>query len=265
MKRGGPMTGDLPWGWWLRVNGGLIEDEEGRTWQSVRDAFWQGRLNFPAIHVAPEQHELLLRVLVAIDGHWLNTRERQHDLFESNMLFWRFYQCWLVSIGLLETADQFGRPLDALSAPLSADGRSVLLMLQVTRDPEWENLPMAEVIDAVAVGFLGPADEARELAMKAFERAIGVRRHVFAREEVGRSHLITCTATVAGDGVRMPVRRVVWSQSFDDAVSRDDLFAWLAVRIGRWDDWGGLAYGNGAEFLTKHLFAQYVASGRTHG
>ena len=34
----------LPWGWWLRVVGSSIEDSQGRRWNSVRQAFWEGEL-----------------------------------------------------------------------------------------------------------------------------------------------------------------------------------------------------------------------------
>lgn len=40
---------DLPWGWWLRADATGVEDEQGRRWKSVRDAFWRGRLGFPDV------------------------------------------------------------------------------------------------------------------------------------------------------------------------------------------------------------------------
>ena len=93
MVRDRHRPGDLPWGWWLRVRDGVLEDEDGRTWRSVRDAFWQGELNFPDVHFAPEQHELLLRALSALDSPCSDANESRHDLFSGDMLFWRFYQC----------------------------------------------------------------------------------------------------------------------------------------------------------------------------
>lgn len=249
---------DLPWGWWLRAHGGVLEDEEGRSWRSVREAFWRGRLDFPDIHVAAEQHELLLRVLTAIDGRWVGGTERKDDLFEGSMIAWRFYQCWLASIGLLEMSGDSPWSPNPLEAPLSADGRSVMLMLQATRDPEWEQLPMSDIIAAVAASARGPVDDTRELALKAFERGIGLRRYVFARERIARSYMVTLTGIDAGIGVRMPVRRVTWSQAFADARPRDDLFVWLAQRVDRWDDWGTIAYRRSADALTEHLFALFV-------
>lgn len=251
---------DLPWGWWLRRHGSVVEDENGRTYRTIRDAFFFRRLHFPVTHVAREQHELLLRVLTAINSRWLGPVENKHDLFEGNMLLWRFYQCWLASVGLLETSDRLGRPLDPLHAPLNAEGRSVMLMLQATRDPEWEYLPISEVIDVVRACGHSPADDEREAALRAFEQSIGRRRHVFAREKVGRSHVITLTGMPMGPGVRMPTFRVSWSMTFNDVAVRNDLFAWLTARVHRWDDWGEIAHRKGADALTQHLLGLVVAS-----
>lgn len=251
----GPSGADgvLPWGWWLRVNGHSIEDAQGRTWRSVREAFWEGQLQFPATHVIPEQLELLLRVLAAINRGWFGGDEDKHDLFGGDMLFWRYYQCWLCSVGLLDA----GSPANPLSAGLSDEGRSVLLMLQATREPEWIPLPIAAVIDAVRNADRTVADDDREQALRTFERGVTRLRHLFARESVHRSHLVTLTGldTVA----RMPLRKVVWSQSFPDACVRDDFFAWLAERVDRWEDWGGVAYSKGADALTAHFLGLFAA------
>jgi hypothetical protein len=253
-------SGKLPWGWWLRADRDALEDEHGRTWRSVRDAFFQGELGFPSVHFAPEQHELLLRTMAAIDCRWTDAGGRRHDIFEGDWMFWRFFQCWLGSIGMLDTSQTGFGQVSPLEARLSPEGRSVLLMLQATRDPAWEALPMAEVVDAVAASGRGVADDDRERALQAFERAIGVRRHVFARERVGRSHLVTLTSMRTGGGARMPTRGVTWSMTFTDAAQRDDLFAWLATSVDRWDDWGELAYGKGADALTRHFLGLVFAS-----
>ena len=217
-------------------------------------------MGFPDVHFAPEQHELLLRVLAALTRPAGGGSESRHDTFGGDMMFWRYYMCWLTSIGMLDMSIGFSGRLDPLGAGLSREGRSVLMMLQATRDPAWEGLPMADVMDAVAASVRGAADDHREHALQGFERAIGLRRHVFARERVGRSPVVTLTSMPAGGAARMPVRRVTWSMSFVDAVIRDDLFAWLATRVDRWDDWGEMAYREGAEKLTQHLFSLTVAS-----
>ncbi|WP_394653105.1 hypothetical protein [uncultured Sphingomonas sp.] len=245
--------GELPWGWWLRAGPDGFEDANGHIWQSVRDAFWEGELGFPPVHFAPEQHELMLRAMNAVQEGWFG-RENRYDLFGGDMLFWRFYLCWLASIGIIEASH--GRT--ALDAPLTPLGRSVLLMLQATCEPEFERLPMPAVIAAVTAD-KGPDADTRERALLAFERAVGFRRHVFARENVGTQYLVTLTGIKVG--ARMPTRHVAWSQAFADAKSRDDLFAWAAERVHRWDDWGELAYRKGADALTRHLLAVIVGTG----
>lgn len=243
----------LPWGWWLRVTRGVIEDGQGRHWRTVRQAFWEGHLGFPATHVVPEQVELLLRVLAAIERHWVGADETKDDLFRGDMLFWRFYQCWLSSIGLLAAGPQ----VDPLSAGLSDEGRSVLLMLQATREPEWIHLPFGSVLDAVRDAERTTADDERERTLRAFERGVTRLPHLLAREGVHGRHLVTLTGldTIA----RMPMRKVVWSLSFPDRRVRDDFFGWLAERVHRWEDWGELAYSKGADALTQHLLALFAA------
>ncbi len=245
--------GELPWGWWLRAGPHGLEDADGRKWRSVRDAFWQGELGFPPVHFAPEQHELMLRVMTAIHSGW-HGREGRHDLFDGDMQAWRFHQCWLASVGMIAVSP-FGNPLEGGLSPL---GRSVLMMLQATREPEFERLPMASVLASVTAA-KGLDAEARERALLMFEREVGFRRHIFARERVGTRHLVTLTGITVG--ARMPTRNVAWSQTFTDTVSRDDLFAWLAKRVHAWDAWGELAYGKGADALTRHLLAVIVGTG----
>ena len=180
-------VGELPWGWWLRANPRGYEDAAGRHWASVRDAFWEGELGFPPVHFAPEQHELMLRVMTAINASWFGT-ESNHDVFGGDMMFWRFYQCWLASIGMVETSE--GR--NVFDGVLSSLGKSVLMMLQATREPEFERLPMAAVVAAVSAS-KGLDAEARERALITFEQQVGFRRHLFARENLGRRYLVTLT------------------------------------------------------------------------
>lgn len=253
-------AGELPWGWWLRARGDKLEDDDGRTWRTVREAFWQGELGFSSVHFADEQHELMLRVLSAIDSRWLGLAEGRHELFDGDMLFWRFYQCWLSSIGLVGSKEPAVWSSTPLDAGLTPDGRSVLMMLRATREPEWEALPMKDVVDAVVAAGRGVDLDAREAALRTFEDDVGFRRHLFAREGVGTSHLVTLTGLATGPGARMPTRRVTWSISFKDRKTRDDLFAWFAARVDHWDEWGVLAYRKGADAFTRHLLGLIVVS-----
>jgi hypothetical protein len=248
-------TAGLPWGWWLRASGAQLEDEQGRKWNSVRDAYWRGHLGFLSDPVAEEQQELLLRALMAIDSRGASSVESKSDLFGSDFLFWRFYQSWLSSIGLLNTTEQW----QLFRSHLSPEGRSVKLMLQATRQPEWEVMPMREVVEAVIAATRGSDADKREQVLIAFEREVGFRRHTFARERVGRSYLVTLTGIATE--ARMPTRRVTWSQSFSDAPARDDLFAWLANRVDCWDAWGSLAYQKGADAFTNHLLTLVIEAG----
>lgn len=242
----------LPWGWWLRVKGDVIEDVEGREWRSVREAFWEGELGFPATRFVAEQVELLFRVLANIERHWITSDETEQDLFDGDMSSWRFYRCWLCSVGLLNVQP----PVAPLSAGLSDKGRSVLLMLQATREPEWIQLPFASVLAAVRDVDRTEADDEREQVLRAFERGITRLPHLFARESVHGQHILTLTGL--DTNARMPMRKVVWSLSFPHARVRDDFFAWLAERVHRWEDWGELAYSKGADALTQHLLGLFA-------
>lgn len=249
------MEGVQPWGWSMRVRNGVIEDADGRQWRDVRQAFREGFLRFPSADLMEEQMELLLRVLASIERHWIGPEETKHDLFDGDMLFWRFYQGWLRSIGLIE--DQ--RASDSFSPPLTELGRSVLLMLQATRQPEWIDLPFVAVLAAVRHADRTGADDDRERALRTFERAVTDLPYIFARETLHGRYVVTLTGldTVA----RMPMRKVVWSLAFSDDRARDDFFGWLADRVNRWADWGALAYSKGADALTQHLLQILVAAG----
>ncbi|NYD89176.1 hypothetical protein [Sphingomonas melonis] len=246
---------DLPWGWWLRSSRGALEDEQGRRWHTVRDAYWHGHLRFPPDNGTSEQQELLLRVLCAFARRGSYGTETMHDLLGGDLMFWRFYQCWLGSVGLL---DVDGRQ-PVFGAPLSTEGRSVMLMLQATREPAWIDLPFTEIVEAVARGGRDAADDERESTLRAFERSVARRPHVFARERVGRHSLVTLTGI--GLGGRMPLRRVMWSHPFASSRTRDDFYAWLAERVDRWEAWGELAYGSGASALTQRLLTLFLETG----
>lgn len=245
---------DLPWGSHLRVNGASFEDAEGRRWRSVREAFWVGHLGFPPTHFVAEQHELLSRVLEAKDARRSHQMESLDDLFGGDWVFARFYDCWLLSVGLVHAAS----PRDALDAPLSDLGRSVLSMLRATREPQWMSLRMVDVVAAVRNAGQTAVDDEREHALREFEREVAHLPSVFARESVPRFHLVTLTGV--GTGARMPVKRVMWSQSFSDERVRDDFFAWLAERLDRWEDWGKMAYSSGAAALTQHLLGLFAVT-----
>lgn len=253
MTRATGVGADLPWGSDLRVNASFVEDGQGRRWRSVREAFWVGHLGFPLPHFVAEQHELLSRVLEARDARRHHGWESSDDLFGGNWVFLRFYGCWLQSVGLVDAPSG----MHDLDAPLTDLGRSVLAMLRATREPQWMSLPIGDVIAAVRNAGRTTADEEREQALRDFERQVAHLPSVFAREAVPGLHLVTLTG--AGTGARMPVKRVMWSQSFSDERVRDDFFGWLAEHLDRWEDWSEMAFSSGAATLTQHLFGLFVA------
>ncbi|MEI5688083.1 MULTISPECIES: hypothetical protein [Sphingomonas] len=231
-----------------------MEDGQGGSWRSVREAFWVGRLGFPSIHFVPEQQELLLRVLSTIERGTDQRSEGRHELFSGDMLFWRFYICWIVSIGLADV-DGRGNPLNPL---LTEEGLQVRLMLSATADPAWAELRMSEVVDAVRRAHHGGPEELREAMLQSFERESAARPTGFARKTVGRSHMVTLTG-LSTEG-RMPLRRTFWSLGFADPEHRDDFYGWLAQRVHRWDDWAAIAYNKGADALTQHLLTLMSSS-----
>ena len=240
-----------PWGWWLRVEGGFVVDEDGRKWTSVRDAYWQGRLGFPPVHVAAEQPELLLSVLTSLHRRFVDGAEGKVDLFGGDMIAWQFYHCWLVSTGLCERP-----PKGALGfeATLTDEGRAVMRMLHATRDPAWAHLPMREV----RTSGRDAADAARERELQAFEAEAVHLPWIFGRRRVAASFVVTLTGMAVDS--RMRTLRVVWTQAFADEKTRDDFFAWMAERVERWEDWGRIAYHRGADALTRHLLEMVVVS-----
>lgn len=249
------LTPGLPWGWWLRINGRFLEDDEGRQWHSVRDAFWRGELAFPPSSADREQQELLLRSLASKNPRRSSRAEGADELFDGSSMAWCFYQCWLASVGLVDLTNSNS----PFFAPLSAKGGAVLLMLQATRQPEWEGVPFSEIVDDIVAAARGSDEVARERKLNAFERSLGFRRHTFSRERIGPTFLVTLTGMTRD--ARMPTRRVAWSQSFSNARARDDLYAWLAARVDCWDAWGEMAYQHGADAFASHLFALVVDDG----
>ncbi|WP_254604829.1 hypothetical protein [Sphingomonas bacterium] len=244
---------DLPWGWWMRSGPRGLEDGEGGVWADVRTAFWEGRLGMRSGHLAREQQEMLLRVLTSMGTRMVERGEERQDLFGGDDWFWRFYMSWLSSVGLTEQTTHF-----SVVGTITDEGRAVARMLAATREPAWADLPLRELVEAVRRADRGEADDAREVALRAFERGLTPLPHVFARECVGRVHVLTLTSIDLAD--RMPTRRVVWSASFQDERPRDDLFGWLAERVHRWEDWGGIARSKGAAALTTHFLALLVVS-----
>ncbi len=240
---GAPNAQPMPWGWWLTSDGATLRDEDGQSWSSVRDAYWIGTLGFPSRVGSAEEQERLLRALVSIAQQRDYWPGLINELFGGDRSFWTFYEGWLVSIGL------YARKPGAYSGSLTVLGKSVMRMLQATRKPQWVALPMATVfseLDAIRGG--ATVDEA---SLQSFEQQASAMPFRFMREKVGASFLVTLTMIDLQQS--MPLRRVVWGQSFKDERHRDCFFAWLASKVEHWEDWKNIAYLHGPSFLTDHL------------
>lgn len=245
---------NLPWGYWLTAQGEVystppLADEEGRQWNSVREAFWISRLGMGPIartDVMNSELELLLAVLVAIDRRVIGIEESAYDLFGG----WdraRHYGAWLHGQGLVEFV-----PGCDFNTDLSAEGHAVLLMLASTRSPRDAPMPIGLASLKPYHGLnLGMDEEARERIMAEQERAAALLQYRFQREVVGSSMAIVLVGDALGPNV--PLRRKLWSLTFVDTYARDRMYLWLHERIDRWKSWGELAYERGARELSEHL------------
>jgi len=238
---------NLPWGYWLVAgeDGEALYDENGNAWDSVRDYLWTHRLRMgphPA-NAVDAQLEFLLAVLVAIDRRVVKTEERVRDLFDGLWHLQAFYAHWLEGIGLTST----NRVED-----LTPEGRAVLVMLASTRSAGSAPLPIGLPTLTPWMGLdQGETKAKRErvlASLEAFARDLPYR---FVRETIADRAGIKLMGVQIGSNV--PLTRVLWSMSFPDDHARDRLFAWLARRLDRWQEWGDLAARKGARELSELL------------
>lgn len=238
---------NLPWGYWLVASedGERLYDEDGKGWDSVRDYLWTCRLRMgPRSAKAVEaQLEFLLSVLVAIDRRVVKTEERVKDLFDGLWHLQDFYGYWLEGVGLT---------CDSRIEELTHEGRAVLVMLASTRSGMSAPLPIGLPTLTPHIGFdRGETRQERERVLavqEAFARNLPYR---FTRETIGQHPGIKLMGVQIGSNI--PLTRVLWSMTFPDYHARDRLFAWLAHRLDRWEQWGELAVHKGARELSDHL------------
>ena len=248
----------LPWGYWLlatTVSGRpTLEDEEGRCWASVREAFWGGRLGMDVENrrLMNQQLELMLGVLAAHDRRIVVSVESVEDMFQGSHLFLVTYISWLKSEGLLTQKSKPG----SLSPALTPEGQAVLIMLASTRIPGAAAIPVGPDAVRSLSGEPSRHDE-RERWFKEVDTFAAKQRFFFQRTEVaGRSGIVLIGERM---GRRIPIRRVLWSQSFADEESRDAFYLWLCMRLDRWEAWGEAAFMRGAARLTQHLVSLMAA------
>ena len=238
---------NLPWGYWLVASedGEWLYDEDGNAWDSVRDYLWTHRLRMghhPA-NAVEDQLEFLLAVLVAIDRRVVKTEERVRDLFDGLWHLQAFYAHWLEGVGLTSN----NRVED-----LTQEGRAVLVMLASTRSAGSAPLPIGLPTLTPRMGLdRGETRDERERVLasqEAFARHLPYR---FVRETIADRPGIKFMGIQIGSNV--PLTRVLWSMSFLDEHARDRMFAWLAHRLDRWEEWGELAARKGARELSELL------------
>jgi hypothetical protein len=255
-------SSDLPWGSWMRTSTSgsgsvTIVDEKGRHWQSIRDAFWAGRLRMSLAnrHIQQEQLELMLADLASRHRGIVAPPERQHLLFGGDHQFLRFFSYWMHAEGLVDGTFRN----EPLGAKPSAEGLSVLRMLAATRPLELNAIP----IGRAAVELFGDPDTENECSRERFAAAeIGTRtlRFAFIRELVFDEFAISLLYRNPKDTI--PLARTIWSMRFSNEHLRDRTYQWMHGRIDRWTSLGEIVLKNGASALTEHFLMLAMASNR---
>ena len=244
----------LPWGYWLHADGaahgGSLVDEHGRRWNTVREAFWVGRLEMPDSLIVEEQLERLMSYLAAISRRVVHVAESAHDLFEGEHDFERFYRIWVYSQGMTGGAPPFG-------TGISVEGHAVLVMLAATRPSQVRGIPVGS--EAIATLAPSTASDAETSAwLNRVEEIAEKLPFRFERRELWRKPAVALVGDGLGEAV--PLRRTLWMQSFSDQSSRDRFHVWLAHRLDRWEAWGDMAYERGGPVLTQHLLAMIMTA-----
>ena len=254
---------DCPWGWQLRTRSerGLtvIVGNDGRSYRSIRDVFWQVRLamNGYDVRVRDEQLERMLAVLASMQQNIVLPIESAHTLFQGESEYRRFYNYWLYSEGLITSE----YPSDPLHAKVTDEGIAVLRMLALTRPLSLNAIPIGEG----AVTALGPPGSASECNRARFDKMEGRARRLpfaFVRERLFGAPVISLLHRDIRDDI--PLARTLWNMPFLDEGSRDRMYEWMYGRLDRWTIWGELAQSRGGEALTQTLLALIVLSDGPH-
>ena len=241
---------DLPWGYWLTSSGRVhgeppLIDEDGKEWDSVREAFWSGRLGLPDFYHRWVEGVLgfMMSYLAVHDSRFIEKEERIQDLFSGDGHLEQFFFTFMVAIGLLETHQK-----------LTPEGRAVLQMLIATRSED-------ESRDAVGADWIIanrsfiPHDKRRKAAEMVQEREIVASRmrNRFAADNIDGCPVVKLVIFKVTDEI--PLRSTIWSMSWEvgDRQARDTFYLWLLERIDRWDAWTEMVEEHGTRALTEHL------------
>ncbi len=243
----------LPWGYWLHVDPGRNDliDEDGNRWESVRHCLWNGRLGMPGRYseLVDSQLEFMLTILAAHSRDLVPIEERVLDLCEGSWTLRAHYENWLEAVGLLTERGAYG---------LTAEGRAVLLMLASTRSTDYAGLPIGLGSLGLTRGLDGGATrEYRERVLAEIEARTTDLPFRFVRDTLeGRAAIKLLGARI---GSNMPLSRTLWAIELPDTHARDRLFAWMALRVERWQPWGSLANEQGAQALSEHFLQLALA------
>lgn len=247
---------ELHWGYWLIADGEEIRDEEGNTWRSLREAFWDS-LQMLDRHSLEVESERLFRVL-----HSLNRRGTASGMeielqLAGSRQFRDFYTRWLWSVGLI-AGDSM--PTGFASSRLSDFGHSVLRMLDLTRNDEFKTLP-EEDFASIAEAASRNVSVANE-RLAEFERQVADWPHQVTRESIGGQHVVKFIYFDPNNARQSQIymRQVVWSLSFDFRADRDVFFAWLCLQTDHWANWGAIASYRGSRALTETLLRSFAIS-----
>jgi hypothetical protein len=245
---------ELPWGYWLHSDGAPsakpLVDEQGCRWNTVREAFWIGRLGMPKSLQMEGNLERLMAHLAAVSRRVVHVDERVHDLFAGEQDFERFYRTWVYSQRLMGGDPPFG-------TGISAEGYAALVMLASTRPSQVRGIPVGH--DSIQTLAPSKASEPETAAWLDRVEALAAKLpYRFERRELWQKPAVALVGDQLGEAV--PLRRTLWMQSFSDNPARDRFHVWLAHRLDRWETWGKMAYLRGAPVLTQHLLAMVMTA-----
>lgn len=242
---------DLPWGYWLTSAGDVpgeppLVDESGREWDSVREAFWVGRLGLSMGYKAGvnEMLEFMLSYLAIMDGRFVEPEESARDIFVGNGHLGSFFGAFMRAAGLMD--DQTGRP--------ALEGRAVLLMLIATRtrDDADEQIGLDWI---AATRSHARGEDRREAAsiVARHEQVAARMAHRFATDMIDGAPVIKLIGLRITQEI--PIRSTLWSMSWPDRdrYARDRFYLWLLQRIDRWDAWSEMVTEQGSRALTEHF------------
>lgn len=238
----------LPWGYWLVSTGDVpgqppLIDEDGRIWNSVRQAFWEGRLGLGRFR-NDITLDFITSYLAIVDSRFVPEQECVEDIFEADRNLANFFEDFLTAAGLM--THRRGR--------LTQEGRAVLMMLIATRtlDSAENNVGMDWILAHRSTGGREERTEAADKVQRA-EQVAERMLHRFATDTIDDLPSVKLVGLHITNEI--PVRSTLWTMSWPVANSfaRDQFYLWLVERIDRWDHWSEMVSRGGARALTEHF------------